>query len=275
MKVLYNQQFITADQPLLTASNRAFRYGDGLFETIKVIDGKPQFLAHHLQRLFKGMDLLGMEMHDWLHLHVIENSIFELLAENQIKNGGRIRLSVFRKDGGLYAPSTNEVNVLMEATEGTNEYAFNEKGKSLGVYQRFQKPLNALSSIKSASALFYVLAAQAAKASTFDDLILLNQHGNLCETTASNLFLVINKTLVTPAIQQGILPGIMREQILSIAHRNGIETREISLTLSDLELAEEVFTTNSISGVQWVKAYDKKRYFNTVSKKLCGWLNAG
>lgn len=275
MKILYNQQLIPADQPLLTASNRAFRYGDGLFETIKVINGKPQFLAHHLQRLFKGMDLLGMEMHDALHLHVIENSILELLAENQIKKGGRIRLSVFRKDGGLYAPHSNEVNILIEALEGANQYEFNEKGKSLGVYQRFYKPINALASVKSASAVFYVLAAQAANASTFDDLILLNQQKHLCETTASNLFLVINKKIVTPALDQGILPGIMREQVLSVAHRNGFETREMTLTLSDLDLADEVFTTNSIAGIQWIKAYNKKRYFNTVSKKLCGWLNAG
>ena len=274
MKCILNEKYIESDQPAVTASNRAFRYGDGLFETIKVINGRPQFLERHLFRLLKSMDVLGMKMNEQLTLHYIESLMLDLLQVNGIRSGGRIRLSVFRREGGLYTPLTDDVDVLLEATSGANAYEYNEVGKSFNVYRDHYKPLNSFSSLKSASAVLYVMAARALKQSECDELVLLNDFGRPCEATASNLFLVKNKKLFTPPIEEGVLPGIMRERIMYLATSNGIAVEEQSLELIDLEKADEVFTTNSIAGIQWYKAYRTKRYFNSLSKKLHGFLVA-
>ena len=268
MKAILNEQYVEAAEPLFSSSNRAFRYGDALFETIKVIQGKPQFLERHLFRLIKSMGALEMEMSDQLTLHRLEKTLLDLLQTNAIHAGGRIRLAVYRKDGGYYAPLSDQINVWIEAEKGENEYPYNSLGHSFELFETHKKPLNQLSMLKSSSALLYVLASRARSHSPHDELILINDANRLCEATASNLFLVKNKVLFTPLISEGVLPGIMREHIIQLAKSNGIKVKEVKLEISDLEEVDEVFTTNSIAGIQWYKAFRKKRYFNTTSKKL-------
>jgi branched-chain amino acid aminotransferase len=274
MKVILNEKYLDSDKPILTAANRAFRYGDGLFETIKVINGRPQFLERHLFRLLKSMDLLGMKMNQQLTLHYLESMMLDLLQVNNIQEGGRIRLSVYREDGGFYAPNSDEVNVFIEASHGANTYEYNDSGEAFDIYNTYCKPINEFSSIKSASAVFYVMASRALHNSEHDELLLVNEANRLCEATASNLFLVKNKVLITHPLEEGVLPGIMRERVIYLAKSNRIRVEESLLEKRALEDADEVFTTNAISGIKWFKAYRKKRYFNTISKKLHQYLVA-
>lgn len=268
-----NGKLHQSDAPLFTVNNRSFRYGDALFETVKCINGTPLFLESHLQRLYTGMEVLDYDWNDQLLKSVINEDAKRLLARNRFNEGARLRITVFRNEGGLYTPSTNAISVLLETWPGVNEYQLNKDGLSLGIFDAIFKPIHAFSSLKSANALLFVKAGIAKTKQNVDDVIILNSKGLVCETVSSNIFMVIHNRLVTPPLSEGCLPGIMRQNVLALAPSLGMEVLETPVGINALEQAEEVFTTNAISGAQWVKGYENKRYFHKVSAKIIAELN--
>lgn len=268
-----NGKLIPSDAPIFTVANRSFRYGDSLFETIKCVNGIPLFLEAHLQRLYAGMEFLGYEWNDQLLKSILNEEIIRLLVRNRHKDGARVRLTVYRKDGGYYSPETNEINVLIESEIGANTYELNKEGKKIAIFDEVFKPLDAFNSIKSANALLFVKAGIAKKKQKVDEMILLNAKGLVCETNSSNIFLVIHNRLITPPLSEGCLPGTMRQNILALAPSLGLEVLETPVGVNAFEQAEEVFYSNAISGVSWVLGFDKKRYFHKISAKITEELN--
>ncbi len=248
--------------------NRAFRYGDGLFETVKVIDGKPLHFALHIERLNKGMAVLGLELDSSLSYHAMLDRVTKLLEKNKVTGGGRIRMAVFRVGPGGYKPEHAKVSSMLVFEESANEYAHQAQGVALGVYTEHCKYANGLSHLKSSNALLYVLAAKWAGGHGFDDVLLLNDSGRICEATASNLFLVKGNTILTPNLQEGCVAGVMRKVVIDLAIKAGLNVREGKVEKEDLLQADEVFLTNAMRGVQWVSGYQKKRYFQRVSRAL-------
>jgi len=116
-----NGRIYPANSRLFGTGNRAFRYGDALFETIRIINGEACFLSDHFSRLKYGMTVLKMNIPDFFEELYFENEIKELLVKNGITEGGRVRLTVFRNDGGLYTPETNDVSYVLEG------YSLNKK----------------------------------------------------------------------------------------------------------------------------------------------------
>ena len=268
-----NGKLHQSDALLFTVNNRSFRYGDALFETIKCINGTPLFLDSHLQRLYASMEVLEFNWNDQLLKSVINEDAKRLLARNRFNEGARLRITVFRNEGGRYTPATNEVSVVIETWLDINEYQLNIEGKSLGVFEEIFKPIHAFSGLKSANALLFVKAGIAKIKQEVDDVIVLNSKGLVCETVSSNIFMVIHNRLVTPPLSEGCLPGIMRQNVLALAGTLGMEVLETPIGINALEQAEEVFTTNAISGAQWIKGYEQKRYFHKVSEKINAELN--
>lgn len=268
-----NGKLHQSDAAIFTVNNRGFRYGDALFETVKCINGTPVFLEAHLQRLYSGMEVLDFDWNDHLLKSVINDEAKRLLVRNRYNEGARLRITVFRNDGGLYTPETNQVSVLLETSQDTNSYSLNSEGLSLGVFEEVFKPIHTFSSLKSANALLFVKAGIAKTKLGLDDLIILNTKGLVCETISSNIFMVIHNRLVTPPLPEGCLPGIMRQNVLTLAQSMGMEVLETPVGINALEQAEEVFTTNAITGAQWVKGYEKKRYFHKVSEQIIIQLN--
>ena len=268
-----NGKLHQSDAPLFTVNNRSFRYGDALFETIKCINGTPLFLEAHLQRLYAGMEVLDYDWNDQLLKSVINEDAKRLLARNRFNEGARLRITIFRNEGGLYTPATNEVSVLLETWLDVNEYQLNIEGLSLGVFEDIFKPIHAFSGLKSANALLFVKAGIAKIKQEVDDVIILNSKGLVCETISSNIFMVIHNRLVTPPISEGCLPGTMRQNVLALASTLGMEILETPVGINALEQAEEVFTTNAITGARWIKGYEQKRYFHKISEKIITELN--
>jgi branched-chain amino acid aminotransferase len=261
------------DAPILSITNRSFKYGDGLFETIKCVDGTPLFLESHLQRLYSGMEILAYDWNDQLLKTVINEEIKRLLIRNRHKDGARVRLTIFRNDGGFYTPTTNQISVLLESEASANKYELNKDGSTIGIYDEFFKPIHAFNSLKSANALLFVKAGISKTKQGLDDLLILNSKGLICETISSNIFMVIHNRLITPPLSEGCLPGIMRQNILTLAPSLGLEVLETPIGVNALEQAEEVFTSNAIQGVNWIIGYQQKRYFHKVSAKITSELN--
>jgi aminodeoxychorismate lyase len=272
--ILHNDEFFTAHHPVLTASNRSFRYGDGLFETIRMRNGKLQFPEYHVDRLKAGMKALKMEGSVLLDEYFLKQKTAELCKKNKLKDNVKFRLSVYRGGEGLYTPEINKYGYVLEATPvDNNQYEINKKGLIVDVYNELTKPVNMLSNHKTSSSLLYVMAGLFKKQHKLDETIILNQHGFICETISSNIFVVYDKQIYTPALSEGCIAGVMRKVVMQLAKANNINIIEAQLNPEVLRQAEEVFVTNAVGGIRWVMGYGRKRYFNEISKNMSALLN--
>lgn len=263
---IYNGHVISLYEPAISFSNRAFRYGDSVFESIRYTNGKIMFLADHVKRIKLSMTTLRMNVPAEFTTGNIEQLIFHLLEQNNIKQDARIRLTVFRNEGGFYTPETNDISFLIE-TEAleTTGYQLNQKGLWVDVYAEIKKQINKISNLKTGSALLYVMAGITKTSLKLDDCLLVNDNGNIIESISSNIFVVKNGTLYTSPISDGCVDGVMRKQILDIAAQNKILTFEQTLTVHTLTNGDEVFLTNAIKGIQWVGQFKNKFYTNQKS----------
>jgi branched-chain amino acid aminotransferase len=273
--ILFNGHYHRKEDFGLSYQNRAFRYGDALFETMHANGTQIQFFADHMIRLRFGMKTLGMKIPVNIENDTIEKEIVKLLHKNKLFQGVKIRLTVFRNEGGKYTPKDNSISYLVETAYLENEqYQLNTKGLSIGIFDQIKKPVNKLSGLKSANALIYIQAGLFAQHNNYDDCLLINEQNHLAEGISSNLFLVKDKTLYTPPLSDGPVAGILRKQILKIA--DSLHFKIVNDQSCDEQLllqADEVFLTNSISGIQWVLSYKERRYFNYTEKLLINELN--
>jgi branched-chain amino acid aminotransferase len=273
-KLLLNGELKDAEAGLFTGHNRMFRYGDGLFESMRMINGELCFPRRHMQRLLTGVQLLQLRLPDNFLTNSLEAWAQKLWEENGNPPGSRLRLSVFRNDGGYYAPEVNDATWLLELWPMEHDrYAINEKGISVDLYQDIRKPINKLSSLKTANALLYVLASLHATAQNVDDAILINTNTNVIEATGSNLFAVKNGVLYSAPVSEGCVAGVMRSVVMEIAQENRIAVYEVPLPLSVLLNSDEIFLTNAVKGITWVGAYRAKRYYSQTARKLNDLLN--
>jgi branched-chain amino acid aminotransferase len=269
----YNGEILPQDSQLLTVANRAFKYGDGLFESMRLMKGKLKFADLHAERLQKGMKALKIDGYSQTDSWFLKEKVEELARRNKVKHG-RLRLTVFRDSEGFYTPTQNKMGYCLELTPFDEpRYFLNERGLIMDVYTELLKPLNWLSNIKTCNSLTYVMAGIYKQQHRLDETFLLNQNGYLCEAGAANLFVWYQNHLYTPALSEGCVDGIMRQVVIKLAKDNNIPFTEAQINAEVLNQADEVFLTNATKGIQWVMGYGVKRYFNRVSKGLVDELN--
>lgn len=272
--ILFNDQFFTNDAAVLQASNRAFKFGDGLFESMRMCGGKLQYPELHADRIKATMKALKMDGYNLLDDYFLKQKTAELARKNKIQGNARFRLSIYRQGQGLYTPETNKVGYLLEVKPlETTTYELNKKGIIVDVYDEIAKPINKLSNYKTTNSLPFVMAAIYQKQHQLDEVLLLNQNGFLCESTSSNLFVVYQNQIYTPALSEGCVGGVMRNVVMQLAKKHQLPLIEAQINPQILNEAEEVFLTNAVSGVRWVMGYGRKRYFNEVARMFSGWLN--
>lgn len=273
--ILHNDVFIAADQGILTAKNRGFRYGDGLFESMRMSGGKLNFADLHADRLQAGMNALKMEGGILFDEYFLKQKTAELVKKNKLRENARFRLSVFRDGDGLYTPDSNKCGYVLEATamESPN-YELNKKGLIINVFDEITKPVSKLSNYKTSNSLLFVMAGLYKQQHRLDEAFILNQHGFLCESISSNVFVVYDKQIYTPALSEGCIAGVMRNVVMRTAKMHAIPVIEAQINPEVLKEADEVFITNASSGIRWVMGYSRKRYFNEVTKSLSALLNA-
>lgn len=270
-----NGSILSSQEPVFSVDNRAFRYGDGLFESIRVINNNLQLFDIHFKRFTAGCDVLKLKLEKEWTKEYFHAKISELLEMKGIGNNARVRLSFFRTKGGFYEPTSNKAVYLIEAEPMKEKgYPLNKEGLVLDLYNETEKPTNLFSTYKTSNSLIYVLAAIHKKEHKLDDCFLLNSKSRIIETIDANIFLVKNGEISTPPTTEGCVAGIMREYLLGVMEANNIKYHKTPIALEDLFSAEEVFLTNSINGVQWVKSYKVKNYELGVAQILSDHLNA-
>ena len=258
----------------IAAGNRAYLYGDGLFESIRVLNGKAINFENHHKRMMEGAKVLKMRIPSFYTVEFFSAKIEELILKSGITEGAKCKISIDRIGGATYSPDSNEVNFFIEIYPyEANLFELNSKGLEIDIYTDLKKQKNFLSNYKTKNGLVYVMAAITAKEKNLDDLLITNDKGGILESTNSNLFVVSNGVLYTPGLDEGCLAGTMRMQVINIALQHNIKVYECNILPQNLLAADEIFFTNAIRGIQWVGGYRTKRYFNTVARKIQSYLN--
>jgi len=265
----FNGTIHSENVPAIHSWNRAFRYGDGLFESIAVAKNSIPFLDDHWKRLTEGARLLSLELPADFTKESIPKLITELLLLNGIEGNAYARVMLYREGRGRYHPDVMRAGFVVEAEPIRGElFELNEKGLTIGLFPDTAKSIDLLSNFKTCSALVFVLASIYKSKSGWDDCLILNSRSNLVESTNSNFFLVKGKMLSTPSLAEGCINGVMRRQIMSLAAKNRLTVKETAIEPAMAQEADEMFLTNAVSGIRWVESYGNKRYGNEISTLL-------
>jgi branched-chain amino acid aminotransferase len=263
-----NGKTVPADLPVLTADNRGYRYGDGLFETIKVKEGEVQLNQLHIERLFTGADLLQYDLPPFVTAVKLEEEIKTLCRKNNCEKLARVRLSVSRGSGGLY-DGDNKAGYVIECWPLEERLTrLNENGLVIDIFQDAAKACDVFANLKSASHLPYVMGAYYAKENKLNDSLILNTHGRIADSTIANVFVVKDGFLLTPALSEGCIAGVMRRHLLNQLVVAGYKVSETTITIQDVLNADEVFLTNAIRSVRWVKQCREKKYSNIITTEI-------
>ena len=258
--VCLNGNIVSADQPLLTANNRGYRYGDGLFETLKIKNNRIVFEKWHFERLLNGLQLIDLPLPPAINAAKLASDIFQLCEKNDCSQSARVRLSVNSGNGLIAGP--NQPQYIIECETLHNE-DWNEHGYAIDVYRAAKKSCDQFSNLKSANYLPYVMAARFAKDRQLHDALVMNMYERIADSSIANVFIVKGKKLFTPALAEGCVAGITRRWV--IKKFGAIET---SLIVEDILTADEIFLTNAIKGIRQVGQFSDKFYDTKVSKTI-------
>lgn len=264
--VNYNGELLADEKAKLSINNRGFKYGDALFETIKATRTKVIFWEDHYFRLMASMRMLRMKIPMSFTLESLEQEILKTINCQNKADFYRVRLTVYRKDGGFYTPATNEVDFLIEITEHTYQ---TKTTYSVDVYKDFYNYSGLLSTVKTTNRMLNTLASIFAHENELDNCVLINENKGVVEVTNGNIFIVLGNTVKTPALTEGCIKGIVRKKVIEIIAKNPeYSIEETTISPFEIQKADEVFVTNAIMGIQPVTNYKKKTFGTSFSEKI-------
>lgn len=255
MKAIFNKEIIDDNRMILDANDRALQYGDGLFETIVVGRNQINLLDYHYSRLIEGTKVLGFYLPKYFTFQYLNACISELKSCNKLLEPVRVKVQVWRSSGGFYEPLTNASNILItiQPHEPLNSLLGN-----VGIATTIKNYPSPFSQFKTINALQYILGSIERQKSSYDDLIILDQDGNISELLYSNIFWIKDEVFYTPSLHTGCVQGVMRSFLIDRIVYNKIELREIEVSPDELKHADHVFATNAtgiipITGVDGIE----------------------
>jgi branched-chain amino acid aminotransferase len=276
--LILNGEFAQANDPILKATNRGFNYGDGVFETLRVINSEILFWEDHYFRMMSSMRIMRMEIPAAFSPEKLNEEVKTLIDKNQLSEKPvRVKFNIFRKPGGLYTPKGREVDYIITASAIPHAfYQFSDQPEyQVELFKDHYILSGLLSSIKSTNKAVNVLAGIYAEENSFDNCLLINESKSVVEAINGNIFLVKDNIVKTPPLSDGCLNGILRKQIIEIVKNNKeLELDESSVSPFELQKSDEFFITNIIQGIIPITKYRKKDYEMIICRKLLGQLNA-
>jgi branched-chain amino acid aminotransferase len=246
MRIYIDHRFVDEKKAVVSVFDHGFLYGDGIFETLRAYDGRLFRVDEHLARLKESAKRLKIPLP--CALPVLRRLMFQTLTTNQLRNA-LIRIAVSRGAGpiGLDPALCRKPTIVIipRAFNGCSPVQY-RKGLKVAIVSVRRTPSKALDSrIKSMNFLNNILAKIQAKENHADEGLMLSLDGYLSEGSVSNLFLVKERRLYTPAANLGILVGITRQVVIGLSKKVRIPVREARLKPSDLYKADECFLTNT------------------------------
>lgn len=268
----YNGNLLPKSAVSIASENRAFKYGDAIFETIKVKNNKVIFCEDHYFRLMASARMLRMDMEMNFTLDYFESETLKLTKALGLTDA-RIRFNVFRKKGGFYTPNTNKTDFLIEADE--LKITTVKQEYEVELYKDYYVYSGLLSTLKTTNRVLNVVASIFMQENCYDNCLLLNEKKQLVEAVNGNIFLIKGTTIYTPALTEGCIKGIIRKKIIEIIKKDAdLNIQETEISPFELQKADEVFITNAITWIQPVTIYRKKTYKTDITAKLTKKLSA-
>lgn len=264
----------SATSPLFSVHNRGFLYGDAVFETLRYSHNHLHFWEDHYFRLMAAMRVFRMNIPMSFTPEFLEQECLRVVeVQNTNAPSWRIRLTVFRNDGGVYLPATRDVSYVIEAKPLKEEFYTSKDNYGVELFKDYYVQKSMLSNLKSNNKALNVIGSIFMQEQGFDNGILINDDKEVVEFLNGNIFVVDGGVLRTPPLSSGCLDGVMRKQMLRLAKKQDISCVEEKISPFDLQQVQEVFMTNSITGIQPVTSYRRTEYQNTIALQLQRLLN--
>lgn len=265
---------LNEETTIIDVENRGLKYGDSLFETLRVVANKILFWEDHYFRLMESMRILRMEIPMNFTMEFIEGEILKTLKIKGLTNA-RVRCTVFRGNGGLYEPASNEIEYIISASElDAPFYLLSDAAYEVDLYKDFYINKGLLSTLKTNNKIINVLGSVYAKENDLDNCLLVNEDKSVVEALNGNIFLIKGNIIKTPPITDGCLKGILRMQLVEIIQKlPNYELKEESISPFEIQKADEFFITNVIKGIVPITKYRKKQFTTEIARDLLAKLN--
>lgn len=256
--VYINGELVERGEACVSAFDRGFLHGYGLFETMRSYGGRVFCLDRHLARLMRSAERLAIGK--TLDASELERAVYDTLSANELTDA-RIRLTVTAGEGerSISPPESGSLTILVvaERLELPSSIAY-DKGIRAAIVSGRRNSQSPLSGIKAVGYLESLLARSQAAAAGAEEAVMLNERGVVAECSTSNIFIVASGRLLTPSVESGILPGITRDVVTELASALGIEASECNIAVADLYAADEAFLTNSVIEILPIAEVDNK-----------------
>ena len=245
MLIYANGEWVTAEEAVIPFNDQGFLYGDSLFETIRVNHGKPFRLEKHLERMATGMDTIHMpgesllaEMPSILETFIQKNQVDSALTRMIITRG----VSTGSPWNSTSKPS---LYISSRGIQAVNEWPV----KVIFLEEKNYPLLRFHPAIKSGNYLGNMLAKKDADNAGAFEPVFVNRDGYVTECAIRNIFFIRGKKLLTPSLELGVLPGVIRDTIMELASQRGLEVRETLIIQEDVNSMDEAFISSTGVGV--------------------------
>lgn len=261
MMIFLNDRFLNAKNAKISIDNRSFRYGDGFFETIKYLNGRIPLWEYHARRIRNTLHALHFEPPGFFTTNYIRDHIETLVRKNQHEYSARIRVTIFRGDGGIYDDVSHYPQCLIQSWHlPLHHNEMNNNGLVLGLYREGMKSADKFANLKTNNYLLYAMAALFARKAHCNDALVLNHRGDITDATIANCWIIKNGECITPPLTDGPVAGTMRQFLLDHLEKKGFVCREKTIPVTELLEAEALFLSNAIYGIRWVGEFDGRKY---------------
>ncbi len=253
----------------ISPDNRSFRYGDGFFETLKMVNGKIVLADLHMERLFISLERMHFQRPDYFTVDYIKENVLAVAKKNYHDKLARVRITIFRGEGGLYDTNNHFPHHLIQTwpLDIGNQH-FNENGLLMDIFTEARKICDQYSSIKTNNYLSSAMGALWARQKKLNDALLLNPYDRVADATIANVFIIQNGIIKTPPLDEGPINGVMRRHLLECLRTENMPFEVKPITPEEVLQASEVFLTNAVFGIRWVKQMGSSEYGNQLSSLL-------
>lgn len=259
--IIFDGKLQPANEPVARPSSRGLMYGEGLFETFRIYNGKSLLFERHMERLRRGAELLAFALEDLPDAATLQIHIRSLLEKNELLQQDAIVRCQWWQDGsrGYHPTPEGQLHYMMTASKCPD---FSNHYPALKTVSIPRIPAAALPTAgKFSNGINYILAAREAARSQADDALMLTTEGYISETTVANIFWIRDTQIFTPAEGCDLLPGITRRTVMDLVGRHpDLRLQEGMYPVDEIDAAEAVFICNSVREVLAVREIDGRHY---------------
>lgn len=264
-----NGKIIGSDLPVIRADNRGFRYGDGVFETIRIKEGRILLAEYHFERFFSGLLTLQFRLPSFFTYEMLSGQVEELCKVNKHVSSAKVRLMAFRSDDTYNGKSKEVPDYIIQTFSILPlQQVLNDEGLRVQVFPHGRKAIDSFSNLKTNNYLLAVMAAKFAKSHQSDDCLILNSNQRICESSIANIFCIQNGRIYTPPLSEGCVAGVSRRLILEKMNDGPYPIEEKQMDIDFVSKSDEIFLTNAIYGIRYVESIGERQFASDITRQI-------